>query len=1141
MKELDIEVPSQKIFEKMKLNSFSNFQNYSNLSINKDYLSQRDSILKTIHNITIQLGYKSQTFFLSSHFLDIISLTNIKISENIFKLGLACLCLASKFCENDPNVPHLKFFVRIYNNIVGFKNIISTNNLLNAEVFVCKLLNYKLNYFTVYDFNTFFFSHGLLKFEQLEPIENKLKISNKNNKKEMKINSKLVKIILTKIYKKSRYYLDNVIKIYEICAKYNPLFISLLIMKKSIDKVLEKEQNINLYDEKYQKEFHEKNNICFKEIMNDYYKIDYESNEEYLELLLEPEIQNIFSPKEYNITKIKNINENNRRNKSKTNRISYHFRNLSRPPQLSLSKEKNKNSIEVEYNTNTILTNSVSNGFYRKLKLRPNHRETTSSLNEKNILTLRKMNNIDNNTIDILENIKKLRVSGRIREDKLSLFNNTYKSIYNSSINKQKLTKKIIPQSNSSFKINNNSINKFSTRNGFGNSINNSEYSINLNKGEKEENHAKSKNNGKNSSIKYESIYSNDNFNNYIKINKYLKNIENIKINNTNKKNSYSHNKSINNKENNENNDSKNNTNNSNIEQKTYIKKSINISNRDITCLSKKNLRKTSTSNCFSITKKNNIKNSNINLSTNLNTILNITDNFNTIEDNSSNILNIYKFKRKSKKYSFYTRVKLKQNNESNEINNNNINICKTLNIDTNEIVKNSSKTKNGNNIMKKKEFIYENEGEIHSKKDNNSNDNINILNSNQKEEKNKELNKITNFNPEIFNKNKIYVNTSKNLEMKNINNIKTERSKKLAYLLSQKNSEINNILKEINLSYAKNLNSGKIQEKNIKENGITVNTLNKNNELNLFKKLDLSKNKYKNNRYNNSIENQDHKYNYINNDNKNNKSTSYSKHYFNIKNNSEKNIFLFKNNLNNNNINNNICNNNLYFSNPNPNISEVKENQLINKNKNLPQSSVYKLITRARNVFTSVNKEENDELNHEDNNFNNKSSKLNFYKSKQNFYNNKNNFQNKERMININLRKNKIDKQKFHIKNNGIKSKKSSFIKNEINIKKFNIDNISCQTQDNSSTIIINNTININFSNKKNLNGQIINYNNNYKENKNQISKINLNRVFLNSGSNQKIKNHNGKNKIVRNNMKNNIDNSHIMNLNNEFIKISK
>ena len=56
MKELDIEVPSQKIFEKMKLNSFSNFQNYSNLSINKDYLSQRDSILKTIHNITIQLG-----------------------------------------------------------------------------------------------------------------------------------------------------------------------------------------------------------------------------------------------------------------------------------------------------------------------------------------------------------------------------------------------------------------------------------------------------------------------------------------------------------------------------------------------------------------------------------------------------------------------------------------------------------------------------------------------------------------------------------------------------------------------------------------------------------------------------------------------------------------------------------------------------------------------------------------------------------------------------------------------------------------------------------------------------------------------------------------------------------------------------
>lgn len=157
MKELDIEVPSQEIFENMKNNSFDNYHNFSNSVTNKDYISQRDSIFRVIHKVSIQLGFKSQTFFLSAHFLDIILTKKKKPSNNLFKLGLAALCLSSKYCENDPMVPHLKYFIRLYNNIVGYKNIISTNNLMKAEVSVCKMLNYRLNYFTIYDFNTFFF------------------------------------------------------------------------------------------------------------------------------------------------------------------------------------------------------------------------------------------------------------------------------------------------------------------------------------------------------------------------------------------------------------------------------------------------------------------------------------------------------------------------------------------------------------------------------------------------------------------------------------------------------------------------------------------------------------------------------------------------------------------------------------------------------------------------------------------------------------------------------------------------------------------------------------------------------------------------------------------------------------------------
>ena len=162
MKEIANEVTSQEIFEKMKKNAFNNFNNYSDLSLNKEYISSRVSIFKILYKITIQLGFKSQTYFLAAHYLDIIFSKKKKINYNIYKLGLAALCLSSKFCENDPIVPHLKYFIRFYNNIVGHRDLISTNNLRYIEVVVCKLLNYKLNYYTVYDYNIYFFLYCLL-------------------------------------------------------------------------------------------------------------------------------------------------------------------------------------------------------------------------------------------------------------------------------------------------------------------------------------------------------------------------------------------------------------------------------------------------------------------------------------------------------------------------------------------------------------------------------------------------------------------------------------------------------------------------------------------------------------------------------------------------------------------------------------------------------------------------------------------------------------------------------------------------------------------------------------------------------------------------------------------------------------------
>ena len=229
------EIPPKEIFQLMKTNIFDNFTHYSLISINKDYINSRKALFNLLHKITIRMGFKSQTFFLCAHFLDIIFTKKKRINLNLNILGLSCLCLAAKYCENDPIVPHLQYFIKIFNNMNGYKNAILMSELKRGEVTVLKILNYKLNYFTIYDFNSFLFGHGILKIEQLKDIENKNKKLYRSARKKFVVNSTnslMIKNILEKIYKKSRYYLDIIIKNTKICFRYNPLFISIYIMKK---------------------------------------------------------------------------------------------------------------------------------------------------------------------------------------------------------------------------------------------------------------------------------------------------------------------------------------------------------------------------------------------------------------------------------------------------------------------------------------------------------------------------------------------------------------------------------------------------------------------------------------------------------------------------------------------------------------------------------------------------------------------------------------------------------------------------------------------------------------------------------------------------------------------------------------------
>ena len=196
----NIEISPKDIFDSMKKNIYNNFSSQSFSSINKEYLALRNGLFDLLRKISDKMGFKSQTYFLSIYYLDILFSQNKKSDCNYNILGLACLLIASKHCENDPAVPELKYFIKIYNNIVGSKKSISVSDLFYSEVMACKMLNHKLNYYTIYDFNSFFFIHNIVKWELLNELYN----DNYKDKYSMKCSSKENKI-MEKIYKKSRY------------------------------------------------------------------------------------------------------------------------------------------------------------------------------------------------------------------------------------------------------------------------------------------------------------------------------------------------------------------------------------------------------------------------------------------------------------------------------------------------------------------------------------------------------------------------------------------------------------------------------------------------------------------------------------------------------------------------------------------------------------------------------------------------------------------------------------------------------------------------------------------------------------------------------------------------------------------------
>ncbi len=218
------EIPPKTILSKMlKGNIDDNYINNNqsnkidlNIARNKIYFNRRRELKSLMKSINSHIDNNSQSLFLTLYYMDVIfthkdlekvffshfytwktfgSYNDIQMNNYVL-LSLACLILASKFNENDPHVPTMSSYIRLLFEYSKKKYIFNLDSLYMAEVVVIKLLAYKLNYYTIYHYLIFFFTHGIVLKETIE---------NANNYKYTE------RKILEKIYIQSREILDGII------------------------------------------------------------------------------------------------------------------------------------------------------------------------------------------------------------------------------------------------------------------------------------------------------------------------------------------------------------------------------------------------------------------------------------------------------------------------------------------------------------------------------------------------------------------------------------------------------------------------------------------------------------------------------------------------------------------------------------------------------------------------------------------------------------------------------------------------------------------------------------------------------------------------------------------------------------------
>jgi hypothetical protein len=200
------------IFNNFNQNSIKIFNNF-----NRDYESKREELIDFLYRTYKYLKLSDFTFFSTIQILDKLFIGNKESFsiENLYEIAIAALYLSIKF--NEINIPKKKDILDSY-YILNNKNY--TNKFIDLyEILILKILDYKLNYTSVYDYIMFFFDNYQIFFYNY--------LSNKLFNKEKLLN--LIK--------------ENLLKFIKKFYKFNSLFLAIYLIKLSFQILYHNECN----------------------------------------------------------------------------------------------------------------------------------------------------------------------------------------------------------------------------------------------------------------------------------------------------------------------------------------------------------------------------------------------------------------------------------------------------------------------------------------------------------------------------------------------------------------------------------------------------------------------------------------------------------------------------------------------------------------------------------------------------------------------------------------------------------------------------------------------------------------------------------------------------------------------------------